>query len=223
MVIADELYLLLTKDDGKPDQAFAQNGYGLAAAVLTDLIAQQRVVLDGPAKKAKVRVVSQAPTGHPALDAALARVQDKDGKPFKSYLGDGKVAQEEAIAQALVDQGVLEWGEKGFLGIGKRRTPVRQPGPEQQIRQRLAAVLAGAAQPTVVDASLLSILQGMDVAHKVLAREVGELSKKDLKKRIQEIAEGLPAGDAVASAIQDLNVVMLTAVIIPVVVTGGSS
>lgn len=223
MIIADELYLLLTKDDGKPEQAYAQNEYGLAAAVLTDLIAQQRIVLDGPAKKAKVRVVSDAPTGHPALDAALARVQDKEGKSFKSYLTDGKVAQEEAIAQSLVDQGVLEWGEKGFLGMGKRRTPVRNPAPEQQIRRRLAAVLAGAAQPTIVDASVLAILQGMDVAHKVLSDEAGGLSKKELKARIQQIAENLPAGDAVAAAIQDLNVIMLTAVIIPVVVTGGSS
>lgn len=222
MIIADELYLLLTKDDGKPDQAFAQNGYGLAAAVLTDLIVQQRIVLDGPAKKAKVQVVSVAPTGHLALDAALARVQAKEGKRFKDYVADGKVAQEEAIAQSLIDQGILEWGEKGFLGIGKRRTPVRNPVPEQQIRHRLTGVLAGATQPTIVDAALLSILQGMDVAHKVLADEAGDLNKKQLKERIKQIAADLPAGDAVASAIQDLTVVMMTAVIIPTVVTGAS-
>lgn len=222
MIIADQLYLLLTKDDGKPDQAFAQNGYGLAAAVLTDLIAQQRIVLDGPAKKANVRVVSIAPTGHLALDAALARVQAKEGKPFKNYVSDGKVAQEEAIAQSLIDQGILEWGEKGFLGIGKRRTPVRNPVPEQQIRQRLAGVLAGATGPTIVDAALLSILQGMDVAHKVLADEAGDLSKEQLKERIKQIAADLPAGDAVASAVQDLTIVMVSAVIIPIVVTGGS-
>ena len=43
MLIAEELFLLLRRDDGKPESASAQRGYGLAAAVITDLVLAEKV------------------------------------------------------------------------------------------------------------------------------------------------------------------------------------
>ena len=42
MLIAEELFLLLRRDDGKPESAMAQRGYGLAAAVIADLVVAGR-------------------------------------------------------------------------------------------------------------------------------------------------------------------------------------
>lgn len=113
---------------------------------------------------------------------------------------------------------MLEWGDKGFLGMGKRRTLVRDPLPEQQVRRRLAAVLSGAAAPTVQDAALLSVLQGLDIAANILRDESGGMKKKDLKHRIEQICADLPVNDALAAAIRDWNTVLMAAVVLPTTV-----
>jgi hypothetical protein len=45
MLIVEELFLLLRRDDGKPESVSAQRGYGLAAAVITDLVLAGRITL----------------------------------------------------------------------------------------------------------------------------------------------------------------------------------
>ena len=45
MLIAEELFLLLRRDDGKPESAMAHRGYGFAAALLTDLVVARRITL----------------------------------------------------------------------------------------------------------------------------------------------------------------------------------
>lgn len=73
------------------------------------------------------------------------------------------------------------------------------------------------------EATLLSILQGLDVAHTALKEEAPGMSKRDLKKRIEQAAGEVPEGTAVAKAVEALNTVLLTSVIIPVVVSSGGS
>jgi hypothetical protein len=99
------------------------------------------------------------------------------------------------------------------------RYPVVDPEPERRIRERLRTVLLGGTA-TPADASLLSILQGLDVAPKVLEEEKGVLGKKALKQRIEEVSTDVVAGEAVAKAVAAMNTAIMTAVIAPVVVSG---
>ena len=48
MLIAEELFLLLRRDDGRPESAVAQRAYGLAAAIITDLVVAERITLGDP-------------------------------------------------------------------------------------------------------------------------------------------------------------------------------
>lgn len=220
MLICEELFLLLRRDDGKPESAFSQNGYGLAAAAVTDLILAERVALSDD-KDPRVRVVNPQPTGHPALDAALARLADKDDRKLSACVVDAKVNPEKQVVQALAAAGVIDVEEKRALGFVPEKYPIRDAAHEQAVRQRLAAVLAG-ARPTVADATLLAILQGIDLAPRVLEQEKGELGKKELKARIEQVTHDVPAGTAVTKAVQSMNAAIMTAVIIPTVVTGSS-
>ena len=218
MLIAEELFLLLRRDDGKPESAMAYRGYGVAAALITDLVIAERITLSDD-KDPRMTVLVPGPVGHPALDAAMTRLERRDGKKLSSLVTDSKVGREKEVAEALTTAGVIRVEEKRALGLVPERYPVVDPEPERRIRERLRTVLLGGT-PTPADASLLSILQGLDVAPKVLEEEKGVLGKKALKQRIEEVSTDVVAGEAVAKAVAAMNTAIMTAVIAPVVVSG---
>jgi len=220
MLITEELFLLLRRDDGKPESAFAQNGYGLAGAVISDLVITEQVTVSDD-KDPRLTVLTEAHANHPVLTAALQRLREKDGKKLSSLIPDSKLNLEQEIAHSLAEQHVIRIEEKRALGLVPEKYPVIDDGPESARRQQLRAVLAGAA-PQVEDGVLLSILQGLDLVTRILAEERGELGKRDLKRRIEEVSEEAVAGHAVAQAVRSMNTAIMAAVIIPTVVAGGT-
>jgi hypothetical protein len=220
MLIAEELFLLLRRDDGKPESASAQRGFGLAAAVVTDLVLAERVTLSDD-KDPRMTVLVAGPAGHPVLDAAMARLEQRDGKKLSTLVTDRKLALERPVATALADAGVIRVEEKRAMGLVPERYPVLDPEPERRLREQLRLVLHGGT-PRTEDATLLAILQGLGVAGKVLEAEKGDLGRRDLKRRIEEVSTEVKAGEAVAKAVAALNSAILTAAIVPAVVAGGS-
>ena len=221
MLIAEELFLLLRRDDGKPESVTAQRGYGLAAAVVTDLVLAGRVTLSDD-KDPRMSVLQPGPVGHPALDAAMSRLEQRDGKKLSSLVTDRRVAAEKELASALAAAGVIGVEEKRALGLVPARYPVRDPEPERRLREQLRTVLAGGT-PRVEDATLLAILQGLGIAPKVLADERGTLGRRELKRRIEEVSTEVQAGEAVARAVAAMNTAIMTAAILPAVAAGGSA
>ena len=220
MLVAEELFLLLRRDDGKPESASAQRGYGLAAAVVTDLVLAERVTLSDD-KDPRMTVLVPGPAGHPVLDAAMARLEQRDGKKLSTLVTDRRLALERPVASALADAGVIRVEEKRAMGLVPERYPVLDPEPERRLREQLRLVLHGGT-PRTEDATLLSILQGLGVAGKVLEAEKGDLGRRDLTRRIEEVSTEVKAGEAVAKAVAALNSAILTAAIVPAVVAGGS-
>jgi hypothetical protein len=222
MLISESLFLLLRRDDGKAESAFVQNGYGLAAALITDLVLAERVTLSDD-KDPRLSVLVPGPVGHPALDAAMVRLQEKDGKKLSSLVSDGKVAAEQQIAEALAAAGVITIEEKRALGLVPAKYPVLDPEPERGVREHLRTVLAGGT-PRPEDSTLLAVLQGLDVAAKVLEEEKGTLDKKQLKARIEQVSSEVAAGDAVAQAVARavaaMNAAVMTAVMVPIITSG---
>ena len=221
MLIAEELFLLLRRDDGKPESASAQRGYGLAAAVITDLVLAERVTLSDD-KDPRMTVLVPGPPGHPVLDAAMARLEQRDGKKLSSLVNDRKLALERPVASALADAGVIRIEEKRGLGLVPERYPVLDPEPERVVREQLRRVLMG-GEPRSEDATLLAILQGLGIVAKVLDDERGTLGRRDLMRRIEEVSTEVKAGEAVAKAVAAMNAAIMTAAIVPAIAAGGSS
>src|SRR4051794_15772446 len=221
MLIAEELFLLLRRDDGKPESAMAQRGYGLAAAVITDLVLAERVTLSDD-RDPRVTVLAPGPVGHRALDAALARLGTRDGKRLSSLVTDGKVAAEAELAAGLAAAGVIDVEEKRALGLVPAKYPVLDPEPERRVREQLRVVLQGGT-PRPEDSTLLAILQGLGIAPKVLAEEKGTLGRRELKRRIEEVSTDVAAGAAVAKAVAAMNTAIMTAAIVPAIAGGASS
>lgn len=221
MFIVEELFLLMRRDDGKPASPMAQRGYGLAAAVITDLVLAERITLSDD-KDPRMSVLVPGPAGHPALDAAMTRLEQREGKKLSTLVTDGKLAVEAQVATPLASAGVVGIEEKRALGLVPAKYPVVDPEPERRTREQLRTVLQGGT-PRTEDATLLAILQGLGVVAKVLAEEKGTLGRRDLKRRIEEVSRDVEAGDAVAKAIAAMNTAITTAVIAAGAVGAASS
>ncbi|WP_420113603.1 GOLPH3/VPS74 family protein [Pseudactinotalea sp.] len=221
MLIVEALHLLLTTEAGTPE-AWSQRNVAASAALITDLVIAERVTLSDE-KRPRVQVISTQPTGNPVLDGALPLLAERDGKRLDSLVTWHKLDPRDAVVESLVQQGILEYGERTMLGMGAPKTPERNPEPEQMVRQRLAAVLAGERPPDIGDTTVLAILQAMNVAHKVLKEESGGLRAGQLKKRINEVVESSPAGTAVEKAVQAMQVALMTATTTAMMASGGSS
>lgn len=221
MLIAEQLFLLLRRDDGKPESMSAQRGYGIAAAIVTDLVLAERITLSDD-KDPRMTVLRPGPPGHPALDAAMSRLEERDGKKLSSLVTDRKLAVEQQVAAALAAAGVIDVEEKRALGLVPAKYPVLDPEPERRTREQLRVVLQGGT-PQPEDATLLAILQGLGVAPKVLDDEKGTLGRRDLKRRIEQVSTEVKAGEVVAKAVAAMNAAIMTAAIMPAIAAGGSS
>ena len=213
MLIVEELFLLLRRDDGTPEAWSAQRGCGLAAAVVTDLVLAGHVTLSED-KDPRLSVLRPGPVGHPALDAAMARLEACEGKKLSSLVTDRQVAVEQQVAAALAADGIVRIEAKRAWGLVPAKYPVLDPGPERRVREHLRAALAGST-PRTEDATLLAILLALGVAPTVLAQEKGTLGRRDLERRIKEVSTEVEAGEAVARALATMNSA------IPVVISDG--
>ena len=211
MLIVEELFLLVRRDDGRPEAWSTPRGYGIAAAVITDLVLAERITLSDDDKDPRMTVLAPGPVGHPALDAAMARLEQRDGKKLSTLVTDGKLDVEAQVADALADAGIVGIEEKRALGLVPAKYPVVDPEPERRTREQLRVVLAGGT-PRTEDATLLAILQGLGIASTVLKDEKGTLGRRDLARRIEEVTAEVAAGDAVARAVSSVNVAMMTVI-----------
>ena len=210
MLTCEELFLLLTKDSGKPESRMTYPAYGLTGALLTDLLLAGRISLTEE-RNPRIYIVSAEPTGHPVLDRALEILPAKDGKRFSSLVSWGKLNPTRNIAQSLEAAGVVRIHTGGLFGSLNPSYPTLDPVPERQLRARIDAALRGVQPPTASDVALLSILQALGVAPTVLPQQETGLSRGELKRRIKELAGENPVGRAVQRAVEAVTMAIIAA------------
>ena len=206
---------------GGPASWGTQTGWALGAATIADLLIEERIVLE-VGKDPRVRVLDATPTGRPVLDKVLSRIVEKEGKKLSTLVQDPKLNPEAEVVEALVGRGVVDVVPARLLGLISAKRPTLDPAPEREIRERVRAVLLG-GQPSATDATLLSILQALGVAQKVLKAESDGMSAKELKRRIEEASSEVAVGVALKRAIESLNAAILAAVIVPTIIAGAGA
>ena len=209
MLTCEELFLLLTKDSGKPESRMAHSSYGLTGALLTDLLLAGRISLTEE-RSPRIYIVSSEPTGNPVLDRALEILPTKDGKRFSSLVAWGKLNPTRHIAESLEVAGVVRIHTGGLFGSLNPSYPTLDPVPERQLRARIDGALRGVQPPTGADIALLSILQALGVAQVVLPQQETGLSRGELKRRIKEIAGENPVGRAVQRAVEAVTMAIVS-------------
>lgn len=202
MLICENLFLLLTKDSGSFETS--NSTYGLNGALLIDLLLAGRVAL-GEGRNPRVSIVSSAPTGNPVLDRALQTLPDRNGKRFSSLVPWRGLNPARDIAASLSAAGIITVDTSGFFGSLSPKYPTVDPVPEQQLRSHIYAVLHGEQTALEADCTILSILQALGIATRVLPLAQTRLSRGNLKRRIKEISQSNPAGSAVSRAVNAAN------------------
>ncbi len=220
-----ELLLLLHDDEtGKPLVSAQKRRAVTAGAAVTELALDGMLVLDAnaPKRKARLRRVDGAtPPSH--LADALDRADGHRPKDAIARIGgvqDFRLradAIRDAVMGHLADAGTVESVEPRALRLVGPRWPLRRPEVEEEIRGRLETVLRW-GEPSPRTAALLALTHAGELLPKLFP---GRDAKADAR-RAKEVAETEWHGDAVSAAIAELTTVMMSAVIVPVVVSGGS-
>lgn len=201
MLIAEE-YLLLTTDERGVDKAQLQ-GLGVAGALLSELAALEKVMLD---QRGRLTVLDGTSTGDPTLDEALLRIGERSGrKPHDvlSHLGTG---MRRRVQERLARAEIIQEDRATVLGIGLWRIwPLIDARPRDRAREDVLRVMTRAAEPDTRTGTLISLIEATSGWGAALPRDRRQgLSRSDLTRRAEEVARGRWGSEAVTRAVQEV-------------------
>jgi hypothetical protein len=208
-VTLPESLLLLVTDDvtGQISTKSGALNYGLAGAVLTDLLLRGRL----DAEEGKLRVIDSSPLGDSVLDHALSRMGASKSRDAKHWVGT--LARDhimERVLEHLLQKGVLRREEHRILWvIPNDRYPTEDTAAERAVRENVRAVVLEGAPPQPRTAVLIALLKACDLADVVFSRD----ERKHYKERIDDVARGEAMGEAVARAIKEMQAAVIAAVV----------
>lgn len=208
MLLAEDLLLLLTDDaSGRLLVPADQADAALGGANLVELASLGKADLSGAGdagKPGRIIVRDPSPPGDGVLDAALQTVLAHQGsKPSSLIRPLGKNLRRE-LYERLAASGVLGAEQGRVLGLfPAHRWPAQDASHKTQVRQRLSDTLLSQATPDRHSAALIALLHALRCEHKVVDMGTCGLSRRQLRARAAQIAEGDWASAAVRKAIEE--------------------
>ena len=209
MLLAEDLLLLVTDDaSGRLSVPGVQADAGLGGANLVELTLLGKVDVAGeqdPGKPGRIIVRDPSPPGDEVLDTALQTLVARQGsKPSAVIRPLGKNLRP-VLYQRLAASGVLRSGHGRALGIFPTRTwPTQDPSHEAEMRQLVTQALVQPSAPDERTAALIALLHALKCEHKVVDPRPYQLSRRQLRVRAAEIAQGNWASEAVRKAIDEM-------------------
>lgn len=206
MLLAEDLLLLVTDDaSGRLAVPGMQADAGLGGANLVELTLLGHVDIAGEqdqGRPGRIIVRDPSPPGDEVLDAALQTLAARPGsKPSAVIRPLGKNLRP-VLYQRLAASGVLRAGHGRALGIFPTRTwPAQDPSHEAEVRQLVTQALVQPGAPDERTAALIALLHALKCEHKVVDPRPYQMSRRQLRARAAEIAQGNWASEAVRKAI----------------------
>lgn len=196
MLVSEALFLLLSNKSahfelGVSHQRVALNGALLCDLVITDLVS----VSGGKSPEIELRPnASQRAEEHPALAHGVARVEKKGSPSVYSALNSRKFAAKEALAEHLIEEGVLDEQRAGFLGLRWSRFPERDETVEQAMRQRYRDIFHAKAEPRTEEAIVILLLQNTGEIRRVFLEEIQGVPHDLVRQRVRYVEKLLEKG-----------------------------
>jgi len=228
MLLAEDLLLLVTDDvSGRLSAQVAPVNVGLGGANLVELALRNKVALSGSEDRGepgRIVVLDGSPAGDAVLDAALQVVIAHQGEKPSVVIRPLSKNLRETLYQRLADQGVVRAEHGRILGLfPARRWPAQNASHEAEVRRLMAQALTQQAAPDTRTAALISLVHALRCVSKIVDPRQYGLSKRELRARAKEIAEGNWASEAVGTAIQEMMAaVVATTTAATIAATSGS-
>jgi hypothetical protein len=218
LILAEQTLLIVLDDRKGRDSTDWGSDPGLAAALLLDLARLELVDVDGDEK---IVAAEGRDPGHELLRQAHAAIRDsskrRDAKGWVDRLPRELKPLRTRLAERLVERGILAAESSKALGLVPRtRYPTVDEAPERELRERLRAVLVDGRDPSAEEALLLGLLEPLGLVDPLVER--GE--RRAARRRAKAVAEQGLAGTAVRDSVRAVQAAVVTAVVVPVVVSG---
>ena len=227
MLIAEDLLLLVTDDaSGRLSAPVAPVDAGLGGANLVELTLRNKVVLSGEEGQGKGRILVRdtSPTGDTVLDAALEIVIAHQGKKPSAVIRPLSKNLRQALYQRLADSGVVRSEQGKILGLfTARRWPAQNASHEAEVRRLVTQALTQQAAPDTRTAALIALVHALGCEDKIVDPRQYGLSKRELRARAEEIAEGNWASEAARTAIQEMMAAVVAATTAATIATTAGS
>lgn len=210
-LVTTDLLLLATDDSGK-DLAQRRGRWGIAAAVLADLLLSGSLVLQAGNR---LLALDSAYPDDPTLDAVLHRIASAKRQDTLTNwiftLGFSAGSYRTTYLDKLVAAGQLREDEGKTPFNGKRFLPGDEEH-EDAIRRRLQKVVQGDRLPDDHDEALLSLLKAVKLVKVIVPADE---STKDFSRRVKQLVAEEPVGRAAEkiSTMVEVGIVLGTAII----------
>lgn len=205
----EELMLLALRDEkGTPQTGYL--GYGLAGAILVELLKNERIAVSSN-RKQLVEVLDASAFGDELMDDYLQAIATAK-RPYGLQRWVTKIAGNRTlysdVVRQLCQRGILKSEEQAILFIFKRKVyPERNALPEQQIMKRLhEAVFTDKDDVDLQTVLLISMVDGLQLTRTIFGKEV-----KSRKKRIASLITGEKVGKATRDLIAACQVAAIAA------------
>lgn len=220
-LIAEDLLLLLLDDESGKVAGSDTAEMALGGAVLAELAILGAVTVDEQTSRfrsPKVRVTGSAPEDRVLADALdLVGEKERTAEALVQRLGKGLV---DTLGDRLADRGLVERRESRVLGLLPRtRWPAVDSSHEAEVRRTLTSVLVQGTTPDARSGALVAVLAAVDRVHKTVDHE--GMSRRELKARAKEVADGAWAATGVRHAIQASHAAVAAAVAAAAASSGG--
>jgi hypothetical protein len=224
LFLHEEVMLLALRDEEGTIASGTMYQYAIGAAILAELLLNQRIALDESKKKKLVNLISSTPLGEPLIDQCLEKFSNaKRRASLQTWVSRfaGVKNLKHRVAQQLCNRGILRATEDKILLLFTRKIyPELNPIPEKRLIERLRqAIFTDSRDIDSRTVVLVSLAEGTGLLKVIFDKK--EL--KGRKARIKEISNGEITGKAAKEAIQAMQAAVMVACIMPAVMTATMS
>jgi len=212
MLPLPEQLLLLALHDEKGSVLFSASTalrYGLAGAVLLDLLFQDKVALVDD----KIRMLDRSQVDDATLNRALDVIeQSKKDRSPKYWIGKipHKIRDlQDRITDQLVQKNILRREGRSFLWVFEvNRYPTANAVPESEIRHRIRNIVLHDHPADETNVALISLMKACGLVNEVFSKD----ERKAAKRKIKELAESEQFGKAVSAVVTEMTIAITAAI-----------
>ncbi len=207
-----EAIALLSLDDEKGNFTHAGGyiHYAFVAALIMDLMLLERIRLD----EDKVQLRTNAITDSRALNQVIERIQErKKARRVQDWMHDlvQRVTKlRTACAEKLIQDGILKKEEGKILWVfSVDRYPTKDAQPENELRQRLKALMLDASTtPDTKERMLLAIVLKCNLYSAMIS---DKKDRKEAKARLEALTSSSEMQAALGKAIDEMHASIMVA------------